>query len=172
MAVLRASVRYGQLAGSVRIAALRHGERPGMIDELGTLTFAELDSRSDALAVALRARGLREGDGVGVLCRNHRGFLDITFAATKLGARVLLLNTDFAGPQLRYVCERERVVLLVHDEEYNALAAPVEPAYGRWLGWTEGSRREGWGRIRSRPRSPGTPARCQVRRASRPGWCC
>ncbi len=148
-AVIRASARYGQLAAAVKIAALRHGERPGVIDELGALTFAELDSRSDALAVALRARGLREGDGVGVLCRNHRGFLDITFGATKLGARVLLLNTDFGGPQLRDVCERERVVLLVHDEEYNELVEPIEPAYGRWLGWTDGDGGPPAGRVGS-----------------------
>jgi fatty-acyl-CoA synthase len=59
-----------------------------------------------------------EGDGVGILCRNHRGFFDITFGAAKVGARILYLNTDFAGAQLRDVCRREHVSLLVHDEEY------------------------------------------------------
>ena len=135
---LRLSAQYGQLASAVMIAASRHADRPGLIDELGTLSFGELDARSSALACALRARGLREGDSVGILCRNHRGLIDINFGAGKLGARILLLNTDFGGPQLRDVCEREDVALLVHDEEYNALVAPIEPRYGRVLAWTDG----------------------------------
>ena len=134
--IFRAIERLGQLGAAIAIAAIRHGDRPGLIDERGSLTFAELDARSDALACALRARGVREGDGVGILCRNHRGFVDITFGAAKVGARILYLNTDFAGPQLRDVCQREQVSLLVHDEEYAELVAPIEAR--RLLGYTEG----------------------------------
>src|SRR3984957_2052009 len=131
---LRLSAQYGQIPSAVMIAAMRFGEKPGLIDELGTLTFAELDARSSALACALRARGLKERDTVGILCRNHRGLLDINYAAGKIGARLLLLNTDFGGPQLRDVCDREGVALLVHDEEYEQLAAPIEPRHGRVVG--------------------------------------
>ncbi len=134
-AIFRALDRLGQVGGALAMAAIRHGERPGLIDELGTLSFAELDARSDALACALRARGFGEGDGVGILARNHRGFIDISFAASKLGARILYLNTDFAGPQLKEVCEREGVSLLVHDEEYDELVGPIEAA--RVRAWTD-----------------------------------
>jgi fatty-acyl-CoA synthase len=78
-----------------------------------------------------------EGVGVGILCRNHRGFVDITFATAKVGARVLYLNTDFAGPQLRDVCKREAISLLVHDEEYDELVGGVQTPLGRLLGWTD-----------------------------------
>jgi fatty-acyl-CoA synthase len=138
IAIFRALDRLGQIGGAIAIAAIRHGDHPGLTDERGTLTFAELDVRSDALAYALRDRGLRESDGVGILCRNHRGFLDITFAAAKLGARVLYLNTDFAGPQLRDVCEREGISLLVHDEEFTGLVGSFEARHGRLLAWTDG----------------------------------
>src|SRR5581483_11900023 len=83
LAVFRAIGRLGQLGGAIAVAAIRHGERPGLSDELGTLSFNALHARSDALASALRARGVGERDVVGILCRNHRGFLDITFAAAK-----------------------------------------------------------------------------------------
>jgi fatty-acyl-CoA synthase len=132
---ITALVRLGQIGSAVRIAALRHGERLAIVDELGSLTFSELDARTDALAEALRARGVRERDCLGILCRNHRGFLDITFAAAKLGARMLFLNTDFAGPQLRDVCRREQVSLLIHDEEYEPLVGELEP---RLIAWNEG----------------------------------
>jgi fatty-acyl-CoA synthase len=136
---LKLSAKYGQIPSAVMVAALRFPEKPGLIDELGTLSFRELDERSSALACALRARGLGERDTVGILCRNHRGLLDINYGAGKIGARLLLLNTDFGGPQLRDVCEREGVALLVHDEEYEQLAAPIEPKYGRVLAWSDGN---------------------------------
>lgn len=135
LAVFRTLDRLGQLGGAITVAALRHGDRVGLIDERGSLTFAELDARSDAVAAGLRARGVREGTGVGILCRNHRGFLDITFGAAKAGTRILYLNTDFAGPQLRDVCAREGITVLVHDEEYAGLAAPIDA--DRILAWTD-----------------------------------
>ncbi len=137
LAILRATERLGQLGAAITIAAIRHGDRVGLIDELGPLTFSELDQRSSALAAGLSARGISAGDTVGILCRNHRGFLDATFATAKLGARTLYLNTDFGGPQLREVCEREGVTLLIHDEEYEQLIAEIEPSHGRLLGWTD-----------------------------------
>ena len=50
---------------------------------------------------------------------------------------MLYLNTDFAAPQLRDVCEREGVTLLVHDQEYDRLMEGIEPAHGRVLAWTD-----------------------------------
>ncbi len=38
-----------------------------------------------------------EGDGVGIMCRNHRGFIEATVAVSKLGADALYLNTAFAA---------------------------------------------------------------------------
>jgi len=134
---LNALRRYGPIGGAVVTAAQRYGDRPGLVDELGTLSFNDLDRRSNALANAWRREGLRPGAGIGILARNHRGLLDTTFAAAKLGARALYLNTDFAGPQLRDVCKREGVELLVRDEEYEGIADGLELAHGQEVAWTE-----------------------------------
>jgi fatty-acyl-CoA synthase len=137
VAAFRALNRLGQLGSAITIAALRHGDRVGIVDELGSLTFRELDERSSALACALRGRGVGDQDCVGILCRNHRGFLDATFAAGKLGARTLYLNTDFAGPQLGDVCRRESVSLLIHDQEYEDLVSEVSARKGTVVAWAE-----------------------------------
>ena len=138
VSVLKALDHLGPIGGALAVAAARHGDQTGIIDERGSLTFKDIDARTDALAYGLRARGVAEGETIGILCRNHRGFLDITFAAAKLGTRALYLNTDFAGPQLRDVCAREGVSLLVHDEEYTELVAPIETTRPPVLGWTDG----------------------------------
>lgn len=134
---LRDVARYGFVGALPALAARRAGDRAAVIDERGSLTFAELDHRANALGNAWRARGLRAGDGVAILVRNHRGFLDALFAAAKCGARIVLLNTDFSGPQVREVAEREGATLLVHDDEYAAFLEGIEPRLGRWRAWTD-----------------------------------
>src|ERR1700759_4352335 len=91
--MLIAFERYGLLAGAVTIGAIRHGDQVALRDEIGDLTYKDLDERSNALANAWRERGLEPGDGVAILARNHRGFLDSIFAAAKCGCRIILLKT-------------------------------------------------------------------------------
>ncbi|GAA1976261.1 AMP-binding protein [Nocardioides panacihumi] len=127
-------------AGGFATLAVRQPDAVGLVDELGTLTWSELHGRSNALARALADRGVGEGDGIAVMCRNHRGFLDITLAASKLGADVLYLNTAFAGPQLADVLARERPLVVVHDQEFEGLLAAGlsgKDAPLRIVAWTE-----------------------------------
>ena len=135
--MLRAFDRFGTLGGAVSVASIRGGGRIGLVDELGSLTFRELDRRSNALANAWREHGLEPGEGVTILARNHRGFLDAVFAAAKCGARIVLLNADFTGPQIRRIAAREGTDLLVYDDEYAKLLKGVEPRRGRWRAWAE-----------------------------------
>src|SRR3546814_2034169 len=81
-------------AGGFTTLAVRYPDRPGLIDELGTLTFGELEQRSNALADSLRKQGIREGDSVAVMARNHRGFVDATLAIAKLGADILYRSEE------------------------------------------------------------------------------
>jgi acyl-CoA synthetase (AMP-forming)/AMP-acid ligase II len=125
------------VAGGFTAVAIRFPERTGLIDELGDLTFREIDERSNALADQLARRGVREGDGVALLARNHRGFVDAALAIAKLGANVLLLNTAFAAPQLGEVCEREGAKLVIHDEEFDDLVDRAKVTAPRLLAWTD-----------------------------------
>ena len=136
-AMYRALDRYGPLGAATTAAAIRHGGRAALVDELGVLSYTDMDRRSNALANALRARGVKEGSGVGILCRNHRGIYDASYAALKLGARALYLNTDFAGPQAAAVAEREGVDALVYDDEFAEIVSSVEAPRGRYVAWTE-----------------------------------
>ncbi len=129
--------RYGMLGGGMSLAGLRHGKQLGVIDERGELTYKELDQRVNSLATAWRRDGLQAGDGVAILARNHRGFLEAFFAAAKCGARIILFNTSFSGPQVREVAEREGVDLFVFDEEFGGMVEGVDPPHGRWISWAD-----------------------------------
>jgi len=108
-------------AGGFAAAAALYPGAEAVVDERGALTFAELDDRSNRLANALADAGIAEGDGVGVMVRNHRGFVDALVALSKLGADAMLLNTSFAGPQLTKVVRREKPRAIVYDAEFSEL---------------------------------------------------
>ena len=76
------------------------------------------------------------------MCRNHRGFIETTLAAAKLGASALYLNTMFAGPQLVEVMRREGPKALVYDEEFAGLLDGVDESVARIVGWTDGEPEE------------------------------
>ncbi|MBI2710748.1 MAG: AMP-binding protein, partial [Actinobacteria bacterium] len=118
--ILRMAAAYRHwgvsLAAGFATTAAHYGERPAAVDERGTISFRELDARSDALARALAHVGLRAGDSVGVLCRNHRYLLEISGALSKAGIHAVYMNTGFSAPQLRQVYQRERAIALVHDD--------------------------------------------------------
>ncbi len=127
-------------AAGISSSAVRRPDSVGVIDERGPLTFAEIEGRSNALSRALRSEGVKQGDAVAIMCRNHRGFVDALFACSKLGATVLLLNTDFAAPQLHGVIERERPQAIVYDSEFEGLLGGAEddaPEISRFVSWVE-----------------------------------
>src|SRR6478672_360993 len=132
-------VRWGASpATGIATAAIKHPDATAIVDERGSLTFEEVHRRSNALAHALAKMGIGYGDGVGVMCRNHRGFIEVTLAAAKLGASALYLNTMFAGPQLVEVTRREGPKVLVHDEEFAGLLDGVDESVTRVIGWADG----------------------------------
>lgn len=122
--VAREFRRRGSFAGGASSAAIRWGDQPILTDDHGTISARELDERSNALARALQARGVRPGEGAAILCRNHRGFFDAFFATQKLGMKTVLLNTGFAGPQTADVCAREGITTLLFDAEFAGSAPP------------------------------------------------
>ncbi|HEU0025036.1 MAG TPA: AMP-binding protein [Thermoleophilaceae bacterium] len=139
--VLTTLARFGRspAAGTISLA-MRYPDETMIFDELGSLTFAEVHERTNALAHALSDAGIGEGDGVGIMCRNHRGFIEATVAVSKLGGDALYLNTAFAGPQLTDVVKREKPVALIYDEEFTELLADAGKRRKRFVAWHDSER--------------------------------
>jgi acyl-CoA synthetase (AMP-forming)/AMP-acid ligase II len=121
-------------------AAIHRRDDPAIIDERGTLTFDQVQRRSNALARSLSKRGIRAGNGVAIMCRDHRWFVEATIACSKLGATALYLNTSFAGPQLTEVVEREGPVALIYDQEFSGLLEEAGRDRARFVAWQDDDR--------------------------------
>jgi acyl-CoA synthetase (AMP-forming)/AMP-acid ligase II len=143
--MLRVLARWGASpAAGIATAAINRPEDPMIEDEAGSLSFGEIHRRSNAIARGLASADVGEGDGVAIMCRNHRGFIEATLAVSKLGANGLYMNTAFAAPQLADVIEREKPEALVYDEEFGDLLeqareAGEETGLSRFIAWTEGA---------------------------------
>ncbi len=121
-------------------SAQRCPNRPGLVDELGTLTWQQVDQQADALAAGLQALPGGEPKVLGIMARNHRGFVLSLIAANRIGADVLLLNTSFAAPAMAEVVNRESVDAVIYDEEFTdtaALALSDRPEAARIVAWTD-----------------------------------
>ncbi|UXA18427.1 long-chain-fatty-acid--CoA ligase FadD2 [Mycobacterium sp. SMC-4] len=132
MAALLADIRrWGEIGMIPALNDRRHPHRTAVIDEEGEMTFRELNEAANAVANGLLAKGVKGGDGVAILARNHRWFLVALYAAARVGARIIMLNSEFSGPQIKEVNEREGGKLIIYDDEYTAAVSQAEPELGR-----------------------------------------
>ncbi|MGZ5321947.1 MAG: AMP-binding protein, partial [Solirubrobacterales bacterium] len=132
-------VRWGTTpALGAAATAIKYPDEVAIADELGELTFGETHARSNALARGLADLGVGPGDGVAIMCRNSRYFVEATMATAKLGGVCLYLNTAFAAPQLAEVMERESTTALIYDEEFaELLNAESHDEVRRVVAWSD-----------------------------------
>ncbi|HET6735210.1 long-chain-fatty-acid--CoA ligase FadD2 [Mycobacterium sp.] len=123
--------RWGEFGMIPALNARRTPERTAVIDDDGEITFKELDDAAHTVANGLLAMGVKGGDGVAILARNHRWFLISVYGAARTGARIILLNSEFSGPQIKEVSEREGAKLIIYDDEYCAAVSKSDPPLGK-----------------------------------------
>jgi fatty-acyl-CoA synthase len=126
-------------AGGCAVSAARDPDGPAVIDERGSIAFAELNERAERIAAALRAEHAVGPDrALAVMCRNHRGFVEAMLTASRLGADLLLLNTHFPGAQLAQALAPHATGAIVHDEEFGPALDAAGATAARVLAWHDG----------------------------------
>ncbi len=103
------------------------GARTAVVDAQRSLDYGALDLRAARCAGWLRGRGVARGDRVAILLGNRSAFLETVFAAARLGAIAVPINTRLAPPEIREQLEDCEPRVLVHEAE---LGATVEKALG------------------------------------------
>ena len=86
-----------------------------------SLTYTDLDVRTDAIANGLAAAGIGAGAVVAYLGKNSIEFYEAWFGANKVGAALSPLNFRSAVPELAEFLADSRPRLVVAAEEYRAL---------------------------------------------------
>ncbi|SDU56101.1 class I adenylate-forming enzyme family protein [Gordonia westfalica] len=103
------------------MAAL-YGDRAAVVDGDTTLTYAELDSRSAAVASALRSAGVAERDVVLIYLTNSIEFVVAYYGSLRAGATVTLVNPLQPVPGLhRQIVETGAVAGFTQAEQSDRL---------------------------------------------------
>ncbi len=123
--------KWGEFGMLPSLNARRHPDKAACIDEDGEFTYRELDEASHAVANGLLEMGVKAGDGIALLARNTRWFLIANYGAARVGARIILLNSEFSAPQICEVSEREGAKLIIYDDEYTKAVSKAEPELGK-----------------------------------------
>jgi long-chain acyl-CoA synthetase len=98
---------------SLRYWAEELPDRPAIIGDAGTRTFAELDARANQLVRALRARGVGAGDSVALLCTNRPEFAEAVAANLRGGTRLTTINWHLTAAEAAYIvsdCEAKALI--------------------------------------------------------------
>jgi long-chain acyl-CoA synthetase len=100
-------------------------DAPAIIAPDGARTFAELNERCNQLARALRARGLRAGDGVALLCSNRCEFAEVFWTTRRAGLRLTTINWHLNPDEAAYIVEDCDAKALFADVRLHELACEL-----------------------------------------------
>ena len=90
-------------------------------------TWAQFDDRVRRAAGALLAAGIGPGDRIATLDKNHPSCLELTLAASLIGAANAVVNFRLSGPEIAYVINDAQAKLVVVGSEFAALLTGLLP---------------------------------------------
>ena len=112
--------------------AKTHPDKPAFIMAYSgeTVTYGELDARSNQGAHLFRSLGLNEGDAVAFFIDNHPRYYELLWAAQRSGLRFTCLSSKLTLGEVEYIvkdCEAKAFVASKALEETALAAAPLIP---------------------------------------------
>ncbi len=108
--------------------ARRAPERMAVISERGQRTYGELNARANQLARALRARGLKAGDAVALMCSNRPEFIEVYAAVIRTGLRATFLNWHLQADETAYIARDCQARAFIAEDRSAAAAAAAAAA--------------------------------------------
>ncbi|MEO6216018.1 MAG: acyl-CoA synthetase [Sphingomonas sp.] len=143
-------------------------DKPALIvAETGeTVSFAELDKRSNRAAHLFRSRGLKAGDTIALFVENIPEFFDIVWGAQRSGLFFVCISTKLTAPEVAYIARDSGAKLLVASTGLDAVAAQLAGDLGDTALFALGGDIVGWERweeaVGGMPETPVTDERAGV----------
>jgi long-chain acyl-CoA synthetase len=109
----------------LRRRAAEAAERPALVDGPTRLSWAELDARVTGAALALRARGLTEGDRVALQLRTGVPFVVLYLAALRAGLVAVPVNPAYTGAEVEHLVTDSGAALHLDEAAARALLAEL-----------------------------------------------
>ena len=113
--------------------AARIPDRLALVTPQGDRTYDDLNAEINRLSRALRARGLQPGDAIALMCTNRPEFLEVLYAAQRIGLRLTPINWHLTGEEAAYIVENCEAKAFVCSGELGDKVAVAAAAGGPGL---------------------------------------
>jgi fatty-acyl-CoA synthase len=106
-------------------------DRVALIDYTSGLeiTYAEWNQRANRTANYLRSLGVCKGDRVAVYASNSSEYLDLFWAAPKIGAMLQNLNWRLTVHELKGIVESGAPKVLIYSEDWRSQVEELKPSF-------------------------------------------
>lgn len=104
------------LARLIEDAAQNYADKPALISDNQRINYNQLNRSVNAVAHLLKQTGIAKGDKVALMLPNVPEFVYCYFAAVKLGAVAVTLNTSSTAYELSYLLENSDAKVLITVE--------------------------------------------------------
>ncbi|MCP3955259.1 MAG: AMP-binding protein, partial [Desulfobacterales bacterium] len=114
------------IAELVRSNAASHGDSPFLFFYDETITYKELDQRTDAFAACLSEKGVQKGDIVSFMLGNTPAFFDTLLGTQKIGAVAGPISCWWQAAEVEFLVNDSKPKVLVMDPEYAHLVSQIK----------------------------------------------
>ena len=119
-----------------RRSAIMFPEREAAVFEDVRLTFRELNQRVNQLAHSLTGMGYQKGDRVAILAENTHKYLEVYFAAAKLGMSVTPINFRLSDSEILHIVNDSEATGMLAGDGYEERAYVLKgdlPGIKKWI---------------------------------------
>ncbi|MEM7078206.1 MAG: AMP-binding protein [Pseudomonadota bacterium] len=105
-------------------------DKPALIHAVSgeTVTYKELDDRSNRLAQLMWDKGLRKGDHVAIFIENHLRFFDVVWAAMRSGLYLTTVNRYLTAEEAGYIVDNCEAQVCIASSQLAEVAVDI-PAH-------------------------------------------
>ncbi len=114
------------LADIVRVHGKERADRPMLTFEGRTITFAEMDRRSNQVAQGLAAAGIGKDDRVAFIDKNVPEYFEVTFAAGKLDAVTVAVNWRLAPREIAQIIDDAQAKVVFVGPDFTSQVEQIE----------------------------------------------
>ena len=110
------------LSAAIEFHKKRAPERTAILFNDQAISYVDFYHRVVQMSGYMQARGIGKGDVVALFMKNSPAFLEITYAASHLGAVFLPINYRLSPVEAQFILEDSRSKLLFVDAEFEAVS--------------------------------------------------
>ncbi len=92
-----------------------------------TVTYGELDARSNQVAHLLRSRGVRAGDAISIFMDNNARYYEVLWGAQRSGVRFTCISSKLTAGEVEYIVDDSGSKVLIASAAMGDVAQELAP---------------------------------------------